>query len=108
MRGVLVDANLFLLLTVGAYGKNEIARHRRLRSAYDQAAFDRLFGFISLYDKIVAVPGLLTEVSNLLSDGEDPGAVGIKQTFALPSGKRRRSTIRASRSSTCPSSLGSV
>jgi predicted nucleic acid-binding protein len=83
MSGIVVDANLFLLIAVGAYSKHEIARHRRLMSAYDLAAFDLLIDFVARYDKIVTVPGVLTEVSNLLSDGDDPTAVGIKQAFAV-------------------------
>jgi len=80
---VLIDANLFVLLTVGTYDTREIARHRRLRSKYDLAAFDRLFAFIAQFDKIIATPGLLTEVSNLLSDRDDPVSVGVKRAFAV-------------------------
>jgi predicted nucleic acid-binding protein len=83
MRGVVVDANLFLLFAVGAYNRSQIERHRRLRTHFDAAAFDLLIGFIAQFDKIVVVPGLLAEVSNLLSDGADPTAIGIKKAFAV-------------------------
>ena len=82
MRGIVLDANLFLLLVVGSFQPARIRTHRRLNSQYTETDFRSLLDFIASFDTLIAVPNSLAEVSNFLSDGDDPVSIGIKQSFA--------------------------
>jgi hypothetical protein len=64
MSAVIVDANLLLLLVVGAADRRYIAMHGNL-SHYSVEDFELLIGLIGLFDEIVLVPHVLAEVSNL-------------------------------------------
>ena len=69
-KGVLVDANLLLLLVVGNIDVSLIPRFKRTRTfvVEDHALLSRLLDFFS---RIVTTPNILTEVSNLGSQLKD-------------------------------------
>lgn len=83
MKGVVVDTNVLLLLIVGSYDSRCISEHRRLGSTYNPSDYDKLIRFLGHFDRLVCVPGALTEISNLISDNNDPVSVGIKQRFMI-------------------------
>lgn len=62
-RPVLVDSSPLLLLLVGTYGRNLIRRFKRTRD-YSPDVFDLLVQFLA-GRRVIATPGVLTEVSNL-------------------------------------------
>jgi hypothetical protein len=62
-RGVLVDANLFILLLVGAIAPDEIGDSPRVKQ-FTKADFDLLDRMLHR-SAIVTTPNILTEVSNL-------------------------------------------
>ena len=69
-KGVLVDANLLLLLVVGDIDVSLIPRFKRTRMFVmeDHALLSRLLKFFA---RIVTTPNILTEVSNLGSQLKD-------------------------------------
>jgi hypothetical protein len=81
MRGIVVDANLLLLLVVGSCDPSLISKHKRL-SAFAVSDFERLITVLAGSNTIVTVPHVLAEVGNMLSDGNDPDAQAIKSHFA--------------------------
>ncbi len=69
-RGVLIDANLLVLLIVGNVQRGLIDRHRRLKS-YTATDYDLLVSQFRPETKIFVTPNTLTETSNLLPFGSD-------------------------------------
>ena len=69
--GLLIDTNLLLLWFVGQVDLTMIGKHKRTRS-YSREDFKLLARFISDFETIVPTPSILTEVSNLISQSEDP------------------------------------
>lgn len=69
--GFFIDANLFVLLTVGSMDRNLIAKHRRLRR-FTIEDFDRLINLINRVDRVFVTPNTLTETSNLLAQHNEP------------------------------------
>lgn len=63
-KGLLVDSNLLLLLTVGSCRTGLISSFKRTQK-YDLEAFGLLSRFMSQFQKHVTTPHVLTEVSNL-------------------------------------------
>ena len=70
-RGLFIDANLFVLLVVGATGRELISKHRRLRR-FEAEDYERLLGLIRQVDRVFVTPNTLTEASNLLAQHGDP------------------------------------
>ena len=68
--GVLIDANLLVLLIVGNVHRSLIRRHRRLKS-YTVTDYDLLVSQFSPTTKIFVTPNTLTETSNLLPFGSE-------------------------------------
>ena len=68
---IYIDANLLVLLVVGATGKDLIARHRRLRT-FEIADYERLVRLIRETDRVLVTPNVLTEASNLLAQHGNP------------------------------------
>jgi predicted nucleic acid-binding protein len=83
MSSIIVDTQILLLFVVGNFDSRHVARHRRLSSDYSVDDYERLFQFVGNFDRIVVTPNSLTEVSNLISDSDDPDAIGIKKAFCL-------------------------
>jgi rRNA-processing protein FCF1 len=68
-KGVLVDANLLVLHTVGSLDPKLIGRHKRT-SGFTAEDFELLDRFLRLFPRIFVTPNVLTEVSNLLDSGD--------------------------------------
>ena len=62
--GVLLDANLLILLAVGLTNRDYIGRHKRL-TKYDATDLDVLSGLIAQFSSVVFTPHVLAEASNL-------------------------------------------
>lgn len=69
-RGLLLDSNLVVLLVVGAVSPECVARHRRT-SAYTSDDFEILQRFCGFFARLVTLPNVLTEASDLLYDGRE-------------------------------------
>ncbi len=63
-RGLLLDTGLFVLLAVGAYNPKLVGNDKRLK-AYIPQDLDTLLAFINLFEPLITMPNILTEVSNL-------------------------------------------
>ena len=63
-KGLLVDANLLLLLTIGRCDPGLIQRFKRTQK-YDMDDFGGLARVVGLFRKHVTIPHVLTEISNL-------------------------------------------
>ena len=61
-KGIVVDANLWILLLVGSYNKATISDFKKTQK-YTAIDFDYLYQFLS-YFKIITTPNILTEVVN--------------------------------------------
>ena len=70
-RGLFIDSNLLVLLTVGSVGRELIAKHRRLRE-YTVGDYEILLDLLGTVDRIFVTPNTLTETSNLLSQHGEP------------------------------------
>jgi len=69
-EGLLIDSNLLLLLFVGLYDRNRIARFKRT-AQFTIDDFELLVSFVKRFKKVVTTPSILTEVSNLLGQLPD-------------------------------------
>lgn len=70
--GYFVDANLLVLLVVGAVNSDLIARHRRL-DEYSAADYQMLLALLfSRGNQVFVTPNTLTEASNLLRQHREP------------------------------------
>jgi rRNA-processing protein FCF1 len=67
--GVIVDTNILLLYFVGIFDKARISTFRRTQTFVPED-FDTLIGFLQSFDKVVTLPNILSEVSNLLGQLE--------------------------------------
>lgn len=74
MPRLAVDANLVVLLVVGAVHRSWVGTHKRL-SAYSPDDYDLLISIIGPFAPVVACPNVLTEASNLLRDSRDRKAL---------------------------------
>ncbi len=66
--GAIVDANLFVLMIVGELRPDIIGNQRRVKE-YTINDFYLLRDILSGFKKLVATPNVLTEVSNLIGEG---------------------------------------
>lgn len=77
-----IDTNLTLLLVVGRAERGLITRHKRL-SAFTEADYQLLLGFIAIAPRVVTTPNALTEISNLAAFGiTDPARSRIVASVA--------------------------
>lgn len=67
---VVIDANLLVLLVVGAVDRRLVGKHRRVRS-FEPEDYDLLLDLLQAPQPAVVTPNTLTEVSNLLEDKQD-------------------------------------
>jgi hypothetical protein len=70
-RALFIDTNLMLVLLIGALDRDQVERFKRTR-AYTRADYDLLIAFVTEFDRIVATPNVVTEVSNLLGQLTEP------------------------------------
>jgi len=68
---MLLDANLLVLLIVGAHDRSLIARHKRTKE-FTSEDYDLLLSCIEGFDRILVTPNVLTEASNLLRQIGEP------------------------------------
>ena len=71
LKGIFIDANLLVLLVVGATDQALIAKHRRLRT-FMVEDYGRLLGLIERAGQVFLTPNTLTEASNLLAQHPNP------------------------------------
>jgi hypothetical protein len=69
-RGLFLDASLTVLLVVGAVSPARVARHKRT-STYTSADFHLLVEFCTFFARLVTLPNILTEASDLLRNQEE-------------------------------------
>lgn len=69
--GVVIDANLLLLLVIGQWDVRHIETFRRTRNHFLAADFTRLGELLAPLEYLVTTPHILTEVSNLAN--QKPG-----------------------------------
>lgn len=69
--GLLIDANLLVLLVAGRTDPGLIAKHRRL-TEFTTDDYDRLTDLILAFGKVLVTPNTLTEASNLLAQHGEP------------------------------------
>jgi hypothetical protein len=81
LESIIVDANLLLLLVVGSWSPQEIAKQKRL-SGLTTSDFLLLTTFLSGFRKTVTTPHLLTEVSNLAGAATGMARQAIFTQFA--------------------------
>ena len=68
---ILIDANLLSLLVVGTVDRRLVGKHRRVR-IFEPEHYDLLLDLLyQTHQPAVVTPNTLTEVSNLLEDGQD-------------------------------------
>ena len=70
-REWLVDANLLVLLVVGATDRSLIAKHKRL-SAFDAEDYNCLVELVTAPGHVFVTPNTLTEASNLIGHHREP------------------------------------
>lgn len=63
-KGVLIDTNLLVLLTIGLYRRDRIASFKRTRQ-YTSDDFDLIARLLGCFSRGVTTPNILTEVHNL-------------------------------------------
>lgn len=75
--GVVLDANLLLLLVIGQWDIRRVETFRRTRNHFLAGDYSRLTDLLVPLERIVTTPHILTEVSNLANqiEGRDRDAV---------------------------------
>jgi hypothetical protein len=76
-----VDSNLLLLLFIGEFQRDLIAKFKRLNS-FTPTDYDTLKAVLGQLGKIVTTPNILTEVSNLSGELRDQIKSAYYGTFA--------------------------
>lgn len=79
---IYVDANLLVLLVVGATEKGLIAKHRRLKT-FETADYERLVRLVNQTGIVLVTPNILTEASNLLAQHGEPERSRFFQTLRM-------------------------
>jgi hypothetical protein len=82
MNCLILDTNLLILLTVGAYKPAMIDKHKRTTKVFSIEDFELLKMILGQYQKMVFLPSILVETSNLLSQIGDPDKTAILKVFA--------------------------
>lgn len=78
---LLLDANLCVLLAVGATAPDYIARHKRL-SAYDVQDYLIVARIVASAIRLIFCPNVLTEASNLLRQAPEPMRRDVSRKLA--------------------------
>jgi len=76
--GVIIDANLLLLLLVGDVRRDRIEEFRSTRNHFVAGDYDRFKQMLTPVERFVVTPQILTEVSNFLGQ-----ASSSKEKYAL-------------------------
>ena len=94
-KGIYIDANLILLLTVGLTRPELITKHRRTKK-FSDSDYELLLEFLAQFKTILVTPNTLTEASNLLSQHADPERTEILETFRTLVSETSKETVVAS------------
>ena len=78
--GCYLDANLLVLLVVGATDRALVRRHRRLQ-AFNADDYELLVDLLGNCQQVLVTPNTLTETSNLLSQHGEPQRSRFFETF---------------------------
>ena len=83
-KGILIDANLLLLLFVGLHSRKRIGQFKRT-AQFTPEDFDCLMSIIPRFTQIITTPSILTEVSNMLGQftGHDRALVFSRFSLGL-------------------------
>ncbi len=73
---LVLDTNLLVLLVVGLVGEELIERHKRL-NAFNVGDFRQLVGIVETASKLLFVPHVLAETSNLVRSVEEPRRTNV-------------------------------
>jgi len=79
-NAIVLDANLLVLLIVGAASRTYIAKHKRLR-AFSERDFGLLTEIPSAAPRIVLTPNTVTEASNMAGQIPEPARTRIYAVF---------------------------
>ena len=79
--GLLMDANLLLLLFVGLTSRVMVSEHKRTRT-YSPDDFDVLDRFVAQFDILIVTPHILTEVVSLAAQCRGPWVSQIRRCIA--------------------------
>ena len=69
--GIVVDTNVLLLFLIGSFGRTWVSSFKNT-SRYVPEDFDTISMVLGEFDKIIATPNILTELSNLAGQLGDP------------------------------------
>jgi hypothetical protein len=75
-----IDANLAVLLVVGASNRADIGKHRRVREFLPED-FDRVVAYAADFREVVFTPNVLTETSNLMRQGPEWDHITLAAAF---------------------------
>lgn len=78
---VVVDANLLLLLVVGAASRDYIRAHKRLKDDYSADDFDLLTLLVAEFSDIVLLPHIVAETSNFARQIKNPARARIQDAL---------------------------
>ncbi|MEM9555104.1 MAG: PIN domain-containing protein [Acidobacteriota bacterium] len=81
MKKAVLDANVLVLLVVGAADPSLIERHKRTE-IFAEEDFDTLTRFLKPYLKLQVTPHALAEASNLLAQSKSPAREQLRQALA--------------------------
>ena len=86
-NGLIIDANLLVLLVVRTLDRSQITKHKRTKGGYTEEDFILLINFCEIFKRLITTPNILTEVSNLVEGDSYQGtsALTILQRFASAS-----------------------
>lgn len=105
MNPVLIDANLLLLLIVGTASRSYITMHKRL-AAYTENDFDVLQKLLRRrFSRIIVLPHILTEVSNLAAQIHTTAKRHIRMVLAEFISRTEEQQILSARAVAHPSFL---
>jgi hypothetical protein len=82
VRKALLDANLLVLLVVGAIDRAWIAKHKRTER-FAAGDFDLLLEVLGKFNKVESTPHSFAEASNLFGQVGDPVRREIRQQFQV-------------------------
>lgn len=90
VNGVLLDANLLVLLIIGLVDPRRIATHKKLNSFYNEKSYKLLFYIINSCRKIYVSSHVLAETNGLMTKGltgevEVNAFLALKQVIELDS-----------------------
>jgi hypothetical protein len=99
---ILLDAQLLVLLTVGAASRAYVKIHKRLRD-YDLGDFDALLRLLRPPRHLIVTPNVLSEASNLLGYIAEPARTVIFTAFRALIGDADERYVRSGLAASQPS-----